>query len=121
MLMFVLLLALREEEAALSGTGKSFALDRRIDSRLISNTDGMLFLILSVNDDRLGNSRAAILTPSCGCFIPGWGWRRSWDILAGWSKHAATIVTFSFCACSISESVGSKREDDAHGRLQLLG
>ena len=47
MLMFVLLLALREEEAALSGTGKSFALDRGIDSRLISNTDGMLFLILS--------------------------------------------------------------------------
>jgi len=76
----VLLLVLREKKAALSCTGKSFALDRGVNPRLISNTDCVFLLILrknksmiiqellfksfnlSINDDRLGDSTAAILT-----------------------------------------------------------
>ena len=42
----VLLLVLREEKAALSCTGKSFALDRGVNPRLISNTDCVFLLIL---------------------------------------------------------------------------
>jgi len=94
----LLLFVLREEKAALSCTGKCFALNRGVDPRLISNTDCMLLLILSINDDWLGDSAAAILTAPSGCFIPGWGWRRSWDILAGWPEHAAAIVTGSLGA-----------------------
>ena len=45
----VLLLVLREEKAALSCTGKSFALDRGVNPRLISNTDCVFLFILRKN------------------------------------------------------------------------
>ena len=66
-------------------------MDKKIDSEFY-------FFNLSINDDRLGDSAAAILTAPSGCFIPGRGWRRSWDILAGWPEHAASIVTRSLGA-----------------------
>ena len=42
----LLLLVLREKEAALSGTGSGLALDWGVHSRLTCNTDGVLLVIL---------------------------------------------------------------------------
>merc|ERR1739838_780829 len=121
MIVFLLLGAGSEEEAAALGAGESFPLHQAKGAGLLVQlADTPVTASLPLQDDGLLGGGAGVLAVGL-CLEPGGTGRRGGDVPARCPEHAAVVHTVALGPRSIPQLVGLEGEDDADGRRERLG